>query len=153
MDIFSHFSNLIAAAGLFASSLIGGHPHAIANSEIKPTVTINKDSSASIYTAVGNVSYQGHQVAATINIPKEGGNISGKITGDCDGTITGTYDGKDNGVISGQGNSNCTLLFVQIPVTGTFTGTVNKEKSKANLTVKAKAASFDGTKEISLPLH
>ena len=83
-------------------------------------------------------------------IPKEGGNVTGTISGDCSGTITGKYDGKDNGTISGKSQMNCSLAIIQIPGTVTFNGTVNKTAKNAQLLVMLDVSSFKKSQQVTL---
>jgi len=85
-------------------------------------------------TAAGTLSgeFKGetHSVDITMNIPLEGGAVTGSFSGDCDGSITGTYAGGDNGAISGSGSGKCAFV---IPASGNFSGSVNKASKTVNI--------------------
>lgn len=102
-------------------------------------------------TATGVVSgeFKGenHSVTITLNIPLEGGNVTGSFDGDCDGTIKGTYAGGDGGAISGEANGKCAYVF---PASGSFSGTVNQASKTVPVRGSGKAVGF--SKEGSLTL-
>ncbi len=77
-------------------------------------------------TATGTYSYKDYPITLTLNIPLEGGNVTGSMTGTCDGRVKGTFSGKPNGVISGKVTGTCDPFFVKIPASADFNGTVNK---------------------------
>lgn len=100
------------------------------------TETVQKD--GTVVKASGPYTYSGHSVAIVMNIPLDGGGVTGTVTGDCTGNVKGTYDGKDNGVISGSLTGYCTIAIVPVPAKAAFQGTVNK-------TGKTVPVSFDGS--------
>ena len=87
------------------------------------------------YTAARSISSQGHTIYISVKIPKNGGAVTGNISGDCSGIVTGQYDGKDGGVINGKANVSCKYLFMRVPGTANFSGTVSKSDSTAELYV------------------
>ena len=76
--------------------------------------------------ATGAYAYKGYSVTITMNIPLEGGAVTGSVSDTCDGTVKGTYNGQQNGVISGTLSGACSPFFVNIPAGAEFTGVVNK---------------------------
>ena len=76
--------------------------------------------------ATGTYSYKGYDVTVTMNIPLEGGAVTGSVSGTCEGRVKGTFSGQNNGVISGNLSGACSPFFVNIPAGAEFSGTVNK---------------------------
>ena len=76
--------------------------------------------------ASGVYEWKGYTVNITMNIPLEGGTVTGVVSGTCDGKVTGTYNGQSNGVISGSMSGVCAPFFINIPSSADFTGSVNK---------------------------
>jgi hypothetical protein len=150
MDLFQHISPFFAAAGLFMSSFLGNHHAVLAAHETRPNVNFQKDS---FYTASRAVSYQGYNVSMYAAVPKNGGEVTGKISGDCNGKISGHYDGQDNGVINGTVNGSCQLMFIQIPGHASFTGTVSKTNNNAQLNVTVNVASLKKTEPVTVSFN
>lgn len=69
---------------------------------------------------VGSVTIEGASSNIDITFPKEGGAISGTVSGFCHGSITGTFD-KSSSKASGTLKGVCML----ISATGTFDGSIN----------------------------
>ena len=76
--------------------------------------------------ATGTYTYKGYSIDVTMNIPLEGGAVTGSVSGTCDGSVKGTFSGQKNGVISGTLTGVCSPFFVNVPAGGEFSGTVNK---------------------------
>ena len=159
MNIFQNIGKIFASAGLIMSSFLGFHhassvQPAIQTNSIRPSLTARQDdNSSSFYTISRSVTYEGYSANIFFSIPKNGGPVSGNITGDCRGKISGEYDGKDNGIISGQADATCGVLIVQIPGTATFNGTINKSQHLAHLQINAKVSSFEKTQTVTLALR
>ena len=132
------------------SSFLGNHHAVLAAHETRPTVNFQKDS---FYTASRAVNYQGYNVSMYAAVPKNGGTITGKISGDCNGKVTGHYDGKDNGVITGNVYGSCQLMFLQIPGSASFTGTVSKTNNNAPLNVTVKIDTFEKTEPVTVSFN
>ena len=102
-------------------------------------------------TAIGTVSgeYGGENrsVTFTMNIPLEGGAVSGSFSGDCDGTIKGTFAGGDSGAISGTGKGSCAFV---IPASGSFSGSVNQSAKTVPISGSGSAAGFSGSGSLTL---
>ena len=82
-----------------------------------------------------------YNVNFSITLPKNGGDISGKLTGTCEGTITGKAekpDGNSESTFKGEYSGDCkpipTLGF-KTHASGTFTGTATFKENKAQVTV------------------
>ncbi len=103
-------------------------------------------------TATGNYTYQGHTVTFTLNIPLEGGAVTGSVSGTCDGSVqNASFTGDDNGAISGKITGTCDPFFVHVPATATFTGTVNKTSKSVPISFTGQGAGFshDGSMSLS----
>lgn len=151
MNLFQHFGHLVSVAGLLFSSYLGHNNAHVTAQPVKSAVTASNYSTDSDYIATKNVSYNGYSINMEVAVPKDGGSVSGKISGDCDGKITGNYDGQS--AINGQANVMCHLLFMQIPGKATFTGTVNKEDKTAQLQVTFSADSFQKTAPVTFSFN
>jgi hypothetical protein len=85
-----------------------------------------------------------YNVNFTITLPKNGGAISGNLSGTCEAAITGNADQPDsngNSNISGQYSGNCKpipTLGYKTPALGTFTGVIRFKENKAEISVKNK---------------
>lgn len=77
--------------------------------------------------ATGDYTYEGHSVTVTANIPLDGGNVTGSISGTCDGKLKGNFDGQNNGVITGNITGACSPFVINVPASAEFSGTVNKD--------------------------
>lgn len=102
-------------------------------------------------TATGVISreYKGENrsVTVSLNIPLEGGAVTGSFTGDCDGNITGTYAGGESGAISGKGSGSCAFI---IPASGSFSGVVNKSAKTVPVSGTGSAAGISGEGSLTL---
>lgn len=85
-----------------------------------------------------------YNVNFKISVPKNGGEVTGELSGTCEAKITGTAEKPDsngNSNLSGQYSGACkpipTLGF-KTPASGTFTGVVRFQESKAEITVNNK---------------
>ncbi len=76
--------------------------------------------------ATGTYTYKGNDVHITMNIPLEGGAVTGTVSGTCEGKVTANFSGQNNGVISGSLSGVCAPFFINIPSSADFSGTVNK---------------------------
>ncbi|HWY80110.1 MAG TPA: hypothetical protein VNW29_07170 [Candidatus Sulfotelmatobacter sp.] len=151
MDIFQSFGHLFSALGIIFTSIIG-HSHAIVTSlSPQPTIAVSPISTdASSYNLNRSFSYQEYSLMISAAVPKNGGNIIGKISGDCNGTINGHYDGKENGTLNGQANVTCKVSFVQIPGIVTFNGTISKTAKNAQLLITLAVSSFKKSQNITV---
>lgn len=73
-------------------------------------------------TATGTYEYKGYSVNITMNIPLEGGNVTGSVSGTCEGSIRGA----NGSGVSGKFSGTCDPFFVKIPASGDWSGSVNK---------------------------
>ena len=115
-----------------------------------PTVVIPPAVQNTIVTAQESVEYQGYHVTITITIPLAGGTIHGSFSGDCNGTINGTYAGGNGGAISGSASGTCTVLYVPVPISGGFTGTVNRSQRSVTLVGSGDLANLADQGELTL---
>jgi len=158
MDWLQHISTFITGAGLLLSSFVS-HPHHFKQTVVTPTPSITEAQtqssmpSTSTYTASKTFSYQGYSITMNINVPKNGGKVTGSISGDCTGSIYGTYDGQDNGMVRGHADGTCQAFFLQIPGTVNFHGTVDKVNKTADLTVAVKVKSIEKSQNITFSFN
>ena len=169
MDIFQNLGNILATAGLLLTSLFNSSTvvhhkaihaqHSVTQTVVTPQSTMHKSKGAtqsaslSYYTASRSIEYQHHTIDIMVNIPKDGGQVTGTVSGDCNGNITGQYDGKEGGSINGQVGIYCKLLFIQIPGTATFSGTVSKANSLAELYVTIESGIYQGSQNVFINLQ
>lgn len=104
-------------------------------------------------TAVGTYTYKDYPVTITMNIPLDGGDVTGTVSGTCDGRVKGTFSGKNNGVISGRLSGACSPFFVNIPSSADFSGTVNKTGKTVPISFEGRGAGFshDGSMTLVYP--
>lgn len=83
-----------------------------------------------------------YNVNFTITLPKNGGDVTGYLSGTCEGKITGKAEKPDsngNTTMTGQYSGECkpipTLSF-KTHASGTFTGNVQFQAGKAQISVK-----------------
>lgn len=101
-------------------------------------------------TATGPYSYKDYSITMTANIPLEGGEVTGSITGDCSGKVTGSFDGQDNGVISGKLAGACNPFIVNIPASANFSGIVNKDSKTVPISFEGSGGGFSHNGSMSL---
>ena len=92
-------------------------------SEKKPSEPTRPARNPTVIVANGNLSGGKYSVTISMNIPAEGGAVTGAFSGTCDGKITGTYNAGD-GTIAGKAFGSCTPLVLPVPARGEFDGTV-----------------------------
>jgi len=175
MGIFQNFGHLVASVGLLVFSFFGHSQGQVVHNQLnhvspattspvatqqvsQQTASVSASDSPStasspFYTAARSISQDGHTIYISVHIPKSGGDVTGKISGDCSGDITGQYDGKDKGSISGQAQVSCKYLFMQLPGTATFNGIVSKPDSDAQLFVTLDANSAKISRNVFVPLN
>lgn len=153
MNLFQHLGHIFAALGLVTTSFLGQHHTITSSHSAQPVVTEQNVSSASSYSVNKSVTYGGYTVNMSLSVPKNGGNITGNISGDCSGPITGQYDGQNDGVISGQTNITCSLLFVKLPGSGTFTGTLDKDTKTATVQMTLNIDKLHKTEPVTLSFN
>ena len=98
-------------------------------------------------TASGEFGGQQHSVTFTMNIPLEGGAVSGSFSGDCDGSIKGSFSGGNGGAISGTGKGSCAWVF---PASGSFSGSVNTTSKTVPVSGTGSAAGQSGSGSLTL---
>lgn len=67
----------------------------------------------SIITASGGYSYAGQNLTYTFAFPRDGGDVTGSVSGVCSGPVSGKYDGGDGGNVSGQIPVTCQMGFIK----------------------------------------
>ena len=155
MNFSGIFGHIISTTGFVLAFLIFPHdtPANIPQAKITPVATPTNIVNVPSYVATEHYTYAGDTVALSLVIPKSGGNVSGTISGDCTGTVSGTYDGGDKGKLNGKVQATCYVYLVSIPVTGTYSGIVDTQDKKINVTVDVTADGFEKSQQVSLQLH
>lgn len=101
-----------------------------------------------VVTASGPYSYKGYSITMTANIPLEGGEVTGTVTGDCKGRVTGTYDGEQ--IITGELDGSCSVFFVNVPASATFNGIVDEESNTAPISFEGSGGGFSHSGSLTL---
>ena len=78
------------------------------NSPIAPTQIPAKKT---VVTAKGSFSYKDYSSDVTLDIPLEGGEVTGSFSGDCSGRIRGSFTGGSDGKISGKAFGNLQAIM------------------------------------------
>lgn len=77
-----------------------------------------------VYNINGTYTYWGQSIDYHLQIPKNGGAITGNISGACGADLVAKYSGGEGGQISGTAEGKCKFLFVsysgKIPFKGNF---------------------------------
>jgi hypothetical protein len=104
-----------------------------------------------IVKATGLYSYKNYSITMSIDIPLQGGKVTGTVSGDCNGKVTGSFDGKNNGPISGDITGFCEVTVVPVPAKATFQGVVNKDSKTVPISFSGSAAGLthDGSMSLS----
>lgn len=71
------------------------------------------------------ISLYGKTILISLLIPKQGGNVTGSISGACSGDVTGIYSGGDFGSLQAKSHVSCPVFFTTITGEATFTGEAN----------------------------
>lgn len=88
--------------------------------------------SENIVTRSGEYSYQGYTLKYTINVPKEGGTITGAFSDVCVGPINGTYYAS-SGKIEGEAKATCKIAFISYDLAAKYNGNLNLREGKIDL--------------------
>lgn len=144
MDFFGNLSSMIASVmtavvGL-ASSVVPG----ISTLQATPTPTPSVVIQENMVIRSGEISYSGQSVKYSINIPKNGGEVTGSVTGICEGNIKGTYDGVEGGKISGTASPSCGVAFVRQTFNISYEGQLYLSQGRANLNWEGNIPSTSG---------
>lgn len=86
-----------------------------------------------IITRSGKYDYQNYQLRYTLHIPKDGGAISGEVSGVCNGPILGDFDGKEGGIVKGVAQANCKIAVFSYHLEGRYTGKLYLKQGKVDL--------------------
>jgi|SRR3989338_1896631 len=79
----------------------------------------------------GEYSYQGYTLKYTVNLPKEGGAITGNFSGVCEGPISGEYDGKE--IINGEAQATCKVAFLSYNLKAKYSGKLYLNEGRADI--------------------
>ncbi len=83
-----------------------------------------------IITRSGQYTYSGQTLKFIVNIPKSGGEVSGKFNGVCSGPITGHYNSGPAQSIEGKASATC-LILLNKKLSVNYIAHLNLEKGKA----------------------
>jgi len=114
------------------------------------TSEFDGDMKGEVVTATGPYNYRGNSIVMTLNIPLKGGEVEGKVTGDCSGRVTGTFDGKADGVLSGNFVGNCSPFFINIPAKATLSGTVIQKVKEVPIGFQGEGGGFKHSDSMTL---
>lgn len=103
-------------------------------------------------TAKSTISSNGKTIHLTMTYPRNGGAVTGTISGDCTGNISGSYEGPSTGELNGTAKANCSQGFFSIPVTVIYYGTLYPTDSEASIhyTTSAMGQTQSGTTKLEL---
>lgn len=110
----------------------------------------DEEEATNVVTATGPYSYKDYSITMTAQIPLEGGEVTGSVSGDCSGKVTGTYNGENGGSITGKLAGACNVFFVNVPAKATFSGVVNKDSKTVPITFQGSGGGFSHEDSMSL---
>lgn len=105
-NLFAGLKNLTLAVVTAISAIAPGIP-----AVPKATPTPLPSPAENIAVRTGEYSYSGYTLKYALNIPKDGGAVTGSFSGVCEGPITGNFDGKEGGKVVGQAQANCRIAI------------------------------------------
>lgn len=112
----------------------------ISNSTPTPTIS----SANPMITAHSTISANGKTINLTMQYAKNGGAITGNISGDCKGSINGTFNANTS-TLSGSAKATCSMGFISIPVSISFSGNlINSSQAEIHYNVSAAGQSDSG---------
>ncbi len=109
-----------------------------------------EEEATNVVTATGPYSYKDYSITMTAQIPLEGGEVTGSVTGDCSGKVTGTFNGENGGSITGKLAGACNVFFVNVPASATFSGVVNKDSKTVPINFQGSGGGFSHNDSMSL---
>lgn len=133
MDFWGNLSNVLASVMAAALGIVSVVIPNIAPPEIIPTPTPTEIIQQDLITRSGEITYSGQSVRYIINVPKNGGLVTGSISGVCEGGISGNFDGGEGGKISGHANPSCGIAFVRQTFNVSFNGQLYLKQGKVDL--------------------
>lgn len=111
-------------------------PEAIPSTQPSPTPSVEMISTSGEYT------YYGQKLTYTLEFPKNGGPVVGKVEGLCKGQLSGNYEGPQSSKATASGEAVC-LGFQRGTVN--FEGNVNAENRKISGNATVKSEVYNGT--------
>lgn len=143
MDFWGNLSQIVASVVAAVVGITASVVPDITPSQIIPTPTSNIVEQ-NIITRSGVLTYSGQSVNYTINVPKDGGQFTGSVSGVCQGSLTGNYDGGEGGKINGQLNPSCGIAFVRQTFNINFDGKLYLKQGKIDLNWEGNIPSTPG---------
>lgn len=126
---------IFAVAGIGSNAIIGHYYQKCGfmgiTVECFQKISDEEDAEKGAVVATGTYKISGYYSNVTMNIPLEGGDVTGSFEGTCTGQMKGTYDGNNHGKLEGKLSGTCSPFVVNIPATGDFHGVVNKDNKTA----------------------
>lgn len=86
-----------------------------------------------VVTRFGEYSYSGYTLKYVLNIPKNGGEISGAFSGVCEGPINGSFAGGGGGNVSGDAEANCKVAIFSYKLKANYTGKLYLNEGKVDI--------------------
>lgn len=124
MNIFEGVQHLVLGAAAVLSAYFS-----TGNSITRPEINIQKETHANIVTRSGEYSYSGQTLKYTVNIPKDGGKVTGHFNGVCSGPIGGFYGGGLSKTVQGRASATCPILLSK-KLTASYTAHLDLENGK-----------------------
>ena len=78
----------------------------------------------------GTYTYWGQSIDYHLQIPKNGGTVTGNISGACEAKLAAEYSGGEGSLISGTAEGKCKFLFVSYSGTIPFKGNFYPQQKK-----------------------
>ncbi len=79
------------------------------------------------------ITAMGMNITIDMTTPKNGGPLTGKISGDCNGTITGNYAGPSQKDFTGTGAISCPLGILTVDGNVVFKGILDQDTRQATI--------------------
>lgn len=135
MDFLGNISKIVASVVATVTTMASSIVPGINQPLITPPPVNNPETviQQNMVVRSGVITYSEQSVKYIINIPKNGGDVTGSVSGICNGSITGTYDGGEGGNISGTANPSCGVAFIRQTFNISYNGQLYLKQGKADL--------------------
>lgn len=109
------------------------NPGGIANHKPQVTPTPKPVINKNIVSRSGQYSYSGYTLKYTVNVPKDGGEVTGSLDGVCKGPITGKFEGGEGGSVEGSAKASCGISFITYDLEAKYNGKIYLKEGKIDL--------------------
>ena len=133
MDFLGSISKIIASVMATVSGITSSVLPSITPPQITPTPQSPIFIQENIISRSGEIFYAGQTIKYSINIPKNGGDITGSVNGICEDQIIGTFDGIEGGKIAGTASPNCGVAFIRKTFNVSYEGQLYLKQGRAVL--------------------